>query len=439
MEKARISSSQHAHEPRAARGAGKPSASSQNAEQATGTSGGFSLLLASLSDGSEPLSDGFATPVTAVDWAAIGVADAAQLAAFQSGLPSGLPPGAPWQSAGEHAPTAAGRLLGDGLGGGKAGLNSLVGQTAMLDGAAETAAVNGTAVPGSGAAPGRGAAGGRQASFSAAAGNDAATRLDAALNSALRGTAKDDTKGAGAADAGAAFSLAPAAAGALSAERRDVVPGHPGAEARGFTDGATALPAGALAGLADVAAGSGDGRSGGRGGESAGNGASPSAALAVGEPGAEPSGADAAFSLDAALADPAQAGMEDQLAEQVAFWVNQKTQNAELTLDRDGQPVEVTVSLTGNEAHVSFRSDQAQTRELLDASVAQLRDLLQSEGLQLAGVSVGTSGGQGAREGDAPRDGGRQGAREATVRAAAPAGTAGRAQVATDRSVDIFV
>lgn len=50
-------------------------------------------------------------------------------------------------------------------------------------------------------------------------------------------------------------------------------------------------------------------------------------------------------------------GAEDRVAEQVAYWVNQKTQNAELTLQRDGHPVEVSVSLSGNEAHVSFRGD----------------------------------------------------------------------------------
>lgn len=73
----------------------------------------------------------------------------------------------------------------------------------------------------------------------------------------------------------------------------------------------------------------------------------------------------------AGVADPSQIPMEDQIAEQVAYWVHQKTQNAELTIDRDGQPVEVSVSLTGNEAHVAFRSDQSQTRDMLDTSVAQ--------------------------------------------------------------------
>jgi flagellar hook-length control protein FliK len=129
-------------------------------------------------------------------------------------------------------------------------------------------------------------------------------------------------------------------------------------------------------------------------------------------------------------------------AEPVAFWVNQKTQNAELTLDRDGQPVEVRVSLTGNEAHVTFRSDQAQTREALDASMLQLRELLQREGLVLAGVTVGSSGSQG--EGGQGEQSGRQGARQGRVVATTGDAAEGPARVRTPgqggtRGVDVFV
>jgi len=147
-------------------------------------------------------------------------------------------------------------------------------------------------------------------------------------------------------------------------------------------------------------------------------------------------------SLDEAtvFADPAQAGVEEQVAEQVAYWVNQKTQNAELTLNRDGQPVEVSVSLSGNEAHVTFRSDQPQTRELLDRSMAQLSELLRSEGLVLSGMSVGTSAGQRDDAGGAERQGQRDGARQAKVVAAAPTGTASLLRGgAPDRAVDVFV
>ncbi len=139
--------------------------------------------------------------------------------------------------------------------------------------------------------------------------------------------------------------------------------------------------------------------------------------------------------------DPAHAGREDQVSEQVSYWINQKTQNAELTLNRDGQAVEVSVSLSGNEAHVTFRSDQPQTRELLDRSMAQLSDLLRSEGLVLSGMSVGTSAGQREGAADAERQGQpRQGARQAQVVAAAPVGTGSLLRGGSpDRAVDVFV
>lgn len=139
--------------------------------------------------------------------------------------------------------------------------------------------------------------------------------------------------------------------------------------------------------------------------------------------------------------DPAHAGREDQVSEQVSYWINQKTQNAELTLNRDGQAVEVSVSLSGNEAHVTFRSDQPQTRELLDRSMAQLSELLRSEGLVLSGMSVGTSAGQRDGAADSERQGQpRQGARQAQVVAAAPVGTGSLLRGGSpDRAVDVFV
>lgn len=135
-------------------------------------------------------------------------------------------------------------------------------------------------------------------------------------------------------------------------------------------------------------------------------------------------------------------GAEDQVAEQVAYWVNQKTQNAQLTLDRDGQPVEVSVSLSGNEAHVSFRSDQPETRALLDQSMAQLSDLLGSEGLVLSGMSVDTSTRDGSPGGRQPRQSdNREMARQAQVVVNVPlsspllVGGGG----GMNRTVDIFV
>ncbi|AFU47849.1 flagellar hook-length control protein [Acidovorax sp. KKS102] len=171
-----------------------------------------------------------------------------------------------------------------------------------------------------------------------------------------------------------------------------------------------------------------------------GEGAGTTGAWSEGVSGPSPSDAGG-FTDATALADPNALGAEEQVAEQVAYWVNQKTQNAELTLQRDGHPVEVSVSLSGNEAHVSFRSDQQHTRELLDQSMAQLSDLLRSEGLVLSGMSVGTSahGSEGGGETGQQRP--REGARQAQVVSAVPAGTTSLARGggALDRAVDIFV
>lgn len=200
-------------------------------------------------------------------------------------------------------------------------------------------------------------------------------------------------------------------------------------------DGTTPLTDGMLAAAASVrapefsAGGRSNGESSGQSGSWA-EGASPSSPVEAGN-----------FADATVFADSNAMGAEDRVAEQVAYWVNQKTQNAELTLQRDGHPVEVSVSLSGNEAHVSFRSDQQQTRELLDQSMAQLSDLLRSEGLVLSGMSVGTSARDSAGGGEAGQQRPREGARQAQVVSAVPAGATSLARGGgtLDRAVDVFV
>ena len=142
---------------------------------------------------------------------------------------------------------------------------------------------------------------------------------------------------------------------------------------------------------------------------------------------------------ETAVVDPSAAGAEDAVTEQASYWVSDNLQNAELTVTHDGMPVEVSVSLSGNEAHVSFRSDESQTRDLLDASQDQLRDMLGKEGLVLSGVSVGQSGARNASgEGAASPRGRPSGRSEVQV----PGGVVeerSRPGVLTDRAVDVFV
>lgn len=88
---------------------------------------------------------------------------------------------------------------------------------------------------------------------------------------------------------------------------------------------------------------------------------------------------------------------EQTVADTVSYWVTQGVQNAEMTLDGfGGESIGVSISLKGDEAHINFRTDQPEVRQILEGAVGHLKDLLSSEGLVLSGVSVGGSGQEGA-------------------------------------------
>ena len=131
------------------------------------------------------------------------------------------------------------------------------------------------------------------------------------------------------------------------------------------------------------------------------------------------------------------------VADQVSYWVTHGVQNAQMKLDGIGtNPVEVSIRMNGNEAHVSFRTDEAQARTALENAGVHLKSLLQSEGLTLTGVSVGTTsaGEPGSQGQQQPR----QNARQVNVMSiaapvAASAATPGRAPVASGSAVDLFV
>ena len=131
--------------------------------------------------------------------------------------------------------------------------------------------------------------------------------------------------------------------------------------------------------------------------------------------------------------------LETQAAEQVKYWISQDVQNAELQLDGLGErPVEVSISMQGNEAHVAFRTDELQTHSLLEGAGAQLKDMLLREGVVLAGVSVGTSGTNDGKGGDRrPRPGMK--VAPMTAAPAAPVVSGRRMAGFAGRSVDLFV
>ena len=148
------------------------------------------------------------------------------------------------------------------------------------------------------------------------------------------------------------------------------------------------------------------------------------------------SGAEPSFTL----AEPTAAmSPEAMVAEQVNYWIGQDVQNAELKLDGMGDsPVEVSISLQGNEARVEFRTDQLEARQVLEGAVSHLKDLLGNEGLVLSGVSVGSSGADGAASQEKrPRQGERQAS--VAVPQAQPADAGARPGRLSGQAVDLFV
>ena len=123
--------------------------------------------------------------------------------------------------------------------------------------------------------------------------------------------------------------------------------------------------------------------------------------------------------------------------------MSQDVQNAQMKLDGLGsKPVEVSITMTGNEAQIAFRSDESQTRGVLESAGAHLKDMLQNEGLVLAGVSVGTSGTSDAGTGGSSERPPRQGVRQtsiAPVSALTSGQKSGVAAAVAGSGVDLFV
>jgi flagellar hook-length control protein FliK len=139
------------------------------------------------------------------------------------------------------------------------------------------------------------------------------------------------------------------------------------------------------------------------------------------------------------VAEPSAVIPDTSIAETISYWVTQGVQTAELKLDGFGDdPVEVSISLNGDQTQIDFRTDQADVRQALEGASAQLKELLSGEGLQLAGVSVGTSGKESA-PGDEQRQ--RQGAKRALFTKTEAIGQVGSRAIRTDagRALDIFV
>jgi flagellar hook-length control protein FliK len=127
------------------------------------------------------------------------------------------------------------------------------------------------------------------------------------------------------------------------------------------------------------------------------------------------------------------------VAQQVNYWIGRDVQSAELRLDGLGHsPVEVSISMQGREAHVEFRAEQIEARQLIEQAMPQLKALLQSEGLALAGVSIGSSAAEASfSQAKQPKQPLRQGA--ARVAELGLMDAVGRTRPGTGRALDLFV
>jgi flagellar hook-length control protein FliK len=117
-----------------------------------------------------------------------------------------------------------------------------------------------------------------------------------------------------------------------------------------------------------------------------------------------------------------------------AYWISGDLKNAKMTLgDAVEGVVEVSISLQGNQAQVAFKADETMTRNALQDSGSELKEMLRRDGIELSGVSVGTSG---AGDGGGDRERSRSESRRATplqvvapsLESPASAGLSGSAQ-----------
>ena len=97
-------------------------------------------------------------------------------------------------------------------------------------------------------------------------------------------------------------------------------------------------------------------------------------------------------------------GWDDAVADKVMWFSANKINSAEIHLNpSDLGPVQVRISTQNDQTTVAFSSPHAAVREALDQALPRLRDMMGSQGIQLADVSVG---GHGAERQQHSRDNG---------------------------------
>ena len=99
-------------------------------------------------------------------------------------------------------------------------------------------------------------------------------------------------------------------------------------------------------------------------------------------------------------------GWDNQVGHKIIWMVAGKEQSASLTLNPpDLGPMQVVLSVTGDQATVTFTAAQPEVRQALEAAMPKLREMMGENGIALgnATVNAGTQDGRQAQGGEQPR------------------------------------
>ncbi|PWF44333.1 flagellar hook-length control protein FliK, partial [Massilia glaciei] len=104
-------------------------------------------------------------------------------------------------------------------------------------------------------------------------------------------------------------------------------------------------------------------------------------------------------------------GWNNQVGQRIVFMVAGKEQSASLTLNPpELGPMQVVLSVTGDQTSVTFSSAQPEVRQALENALPRLREMMNESGIELGNASV-NAGMPDAQAGSGARDGGADGAR----------------------------
>jgi len=86
---------------------------------------------------------------------------------------------------------------------------------------------------------------------------------------------------------------------------------------------------------------------------------------------------------------PVQQNFEEVMTERVLWLVKADIQSAEISLDPpELGPIQIKINIQNQEANIGFQSNVAEVRDLLSESVYRLKEMLESEGLNLGNVDI---------------------------------------------------